>query len=439
MASTKSVLNKLPKKVALVVMVIVIVAAIALAAFYFAAPDKFRATFPFFFDDGTPSGNDTPPLARGDGELQVHFIDVGQGDCILILFPDGKNMIIDGGDTDSKYATAITTAMDDLGIKKLDYVLLTHTDADHCGSLDNAIEHAEEVENIYAPKIKSKDYDLGLGDDYGTKDTNVYNNFQAAAAAASYKDSTGNIQAANYIFTEDIITLESEDGTYRMTMFCRDDEYYRQAKVGNSGWLNDVSPICILEYNGRSFVFTGDANNSTGDFKSTSSEKNFLEEIKTTPLSNEFDADVLKVPHHGSDGSSGTDFLSYIKCEYAVVCVGDDSGNKSSGEYDLYISQELDNIDANLEEFAGNGAYDHPHRDVTGDGQRLESSGVQEVYYTLLNGTIICTVDKDGALNFTCDKTATANDGVVIFIENEATSATIIQYEFQIMCLIKEN
>ena len=70
MASTKSVLNKLPKKVALVVMVIVIVAAIALAAFYFAAPDKFRATFPFFFDEGTPSGNDTPPLARGDGELQ---------------------------------------------------------------------------------------------------------------------------------------------------------------------------------------------------------------------------------------------------------------------------------------------------------------------------------------------------------------------------------
>ena len=122
-----------------------------------------------------------------------------------------------------------------------------------------------------------------------------------------------------------------------------------------------------------------------------------------------------------------------------MVCVGDDSGNKSSGEYDLYISQELDNIDANLEGFAGNGAYDHPHRDVTGDGQRLESSGIQEVYYTLLNGTIICTVDKDGALNFTCDKTATANDGVVIFIENEATSATIIQYEFQIMCLIKEN
>ena len=55
-------------------MVIVIIAAIALIAFYFAAPDSFRNTFPFFFDDGAPSGDTSaPPLARGEGELQVHF------------------------------------------------------------------------------------------------------------------------------------------------------------------------------------------------------------------------------------------------------------------------------------------------------------------------------------------------------------------------------
>lgn len=421
-------------------MVIVIIAAIALIAFYFAAPDSFRNTFPFFFDDGAPSGDTSaPPLARGEGELQVHFIDVGQGDCILILFPDGKNMMIDGGDVNSAYATAITSSMDALGVKKLDYVLLTHTDADHCGSLDNAIAHAEEVETVYAPKIKSKDYDLGLGNEYGTKTTAVYNDFQAAVAAASYTDANGNVQRANYVFTEDIITIQSEDGTYRMTMFCRDDEYYRNSKVDNSGWLNDVSPICVLEYNGRSFIFTGDANNSTGDFKSTSSEKNFLNEVKTTALANDFDADVLKVPHHGSDGSSGADFLSYIKCEYAVVCVGDDAGNKSSGEYDLYISQTLDSVDANLKGFAGNGAYDHPHRDVTGDGQRLETSGVQEVFYTLLNGTIVCSVDKDGNLTFSCDKIATANDGAVVFVDSEATTSAILRFDCQIACAIKED
>lgn len=421
-------------------MVIVIIAAIALIAFYFAAPDTFKNTFPFFFDEGTPSGGTTaPPLARGEGELQVHFIDVGQGDCILILFPDGKNMMIDGGDVNNAYATAITSSMDSLGVKKLDYVLLTHTDADHCGSLDNAIAHAEEVETVYAPKIKSRDYDLGLSDEYGTKTTAVYNNFQAAVAAASYIDANGNAQRANYVFTEDIITIQSEDGTYRMTMFCRDDEYYRNSKVDNSGWLNDVSPICILEYNGRSFVFTGDANNSTGDFKATSSEKNFLTEVKTTALANDFDADVLKVPHHGSDGSSGADFLSYIKCEYAVVCVGDDSGNKSSGEYDLYISQALDSMDVNLKGFAGNGAYDHPHRDVTGDGQRLESSGVQEVYYTLLNGTIVCTVYKDGNLEFSCDKVATASGEEVVFVDGEAATSTILRLDCKIVCIVKED
>lgn len=354
MASTKSVLNKLPKKVALVVMVIVIVAAIALAAFYFAAPDKFRATFPFFFDDGTPSGNDIPPLARGDGELQVHFIDVGQGDCILILFPDGKDMLIDcgttkGGDLDETLAYISTYVPD----KQLDYLMLTHSDDDHVGYI-NEIIYEYDVDNIFMPDIlampsgrvasaelqaqiekldKSK---LAMFDDEDGIDTNAYAEFFIAALSEPdcniYINVDSDENTNSVVITDNGLqepTNPDTDATYRLTFYCPTQEYYDSSDLSSAEEKNAISPIGILEYNDFRLVLTGDSNEIN--------EPIIAERI------GKIDCDVLKVAHHGSESSSLDVFLNAVDCEYAVISCGEGNSHHHPRQValDRLIAQDM--------------------------------------------------------------------------------------------------
>lgn len=354
MASTKSVRNKLPKKVALVVMVIVIVAAIALAAFYFAAPDSFRNTFPFFFDDGAPSGNDTPPLVRGDGELQVHFIDVGQGDCILILFPDGKDMLIDcgtteGGDLDETLAYISAYVPD----KQLDYLMLTHSDDDHVGYI-NEIIYEYDVDNIFMPDIlampsgkvasaglqaqieKLDKTKLAMFDDEDGIDTNTYAEFFIAALSEPdcniYINVDSDENTNSIVITDNGLqepTNPDTDATYRLTFYCPTQEYYDTTDLSNAKDKNAVSPVGILEYNDFRLVLTGDSNEIN--------EPIIAERI------GKIDCDVLKVAHHGSESSSLDVFLNAVDCEYAVISCGEGNSHHHPRQValDRLIAQDM--------------------------------------------------------------------------------------------------
>ncbi|HBJ01836.1 MAG TPA: hypothetical protein DDY89_15420, partial [Lysinibacillus sp.] len=87
--------------------------------------------------DAVASGKNSSPTSPSTptkkGEMKVHFIDVGQGDSILIQSHDGKNILVDGGPKSA--GKTVVSYLKTKGIKKLDYVVATHPDADHVGGL----------------------------------------------------------------------------------------------------------------------------------------------------------------------------------------------------------------------------------------------------------------------------------------------------------------
>lgn len=360
-------------------MVIVIVAAIALAAFYFAAPDKFRATFPFFFDDGTPSGNGTPPLARGDGELQVHFIDVGQGDCILILFPDGKDMLIDCANYNdsSAYRTETLNYIKSYVTDgQLDYIMLTHCDSDHVYFMDEVLEEFQ-VDNVFMPNVLAThdkiaeanlpQEQLNRFTDKDTVSTACYANFFIAALTEPdcnvYLNVDPDEDTNAIVLTDDGLQNSSSpdtDATYRLTFYCPIQEYYDSSDLSSAEEKNAISPIGILEYNDFRLVLTGDSNEIN--------EPTFVERIGGS-----VDCDVLKVGHHGSETSSTTEFLNCIDCEYAVISC---------------------NADGNT--------FNHP-RQTTLD--RLIAQDMT-IYRTDNNGNIVLTVTDGDNFTFNTEKEA---------------------------------
>lgn len=92
-----------------------------------------------------------------DGTLTVHYIDVGQGDCILICFPDGKEMLIDCANYNNsqsiqtKTLNYLSTYITD---GQIDYLMLTHCDSDHVYFMDDVLA-AYDVDNIYMPNVKA--------------------------------------------------------------------------------------------------------------------------------------------------------------------------------------------------------------------------------------------------------------------------------------------
>ena len=168
--TVKKAYKKNPKAIVISIVAIILVVAIAVAVLYFGFPDTWKDIVSRFdkSNDGGGSidaedtskvvgGNLQGVLTRGDGELLFHMIDVGQGDCLYIQLPDGKDMVIDGGTTKKPYddfdeKTVINYLNNYIKDGTIEYLMLTHTDKDHVSILDDIID-AFDVENIYMPYI----------------------------------------------------------------------------------------------------------------------------------------------------------------------------------------------------------------------------------------------------------------------------------------------
>ncbi|NCB48210.1 MAG: MBL fold metallo-hydrolase [Clostridia bacterium] len=232
------------------------------------------------------------------GSYRVHFIDVGQGDCILVELPDDKTLVIDSGPSSSE--NEVMEYINALKISTIDYFILTHTDSDHIGNAVAIFENLDVI-NVFVPKIYSSyEVEQGLNSEtFNVVTTDIWSN----VTQAIYNETC--LENKTYNFTEETIFGEN----YSFVFYSPFEDV-----ISN---VNNYSPIIMANIEGTKFIFTGDATSSV--------ENNFLSNYSQLVESDFFDCDVLKVGHHGSATSTTVPFLQAISAEYAVISVGIDN------------------------------------------------------------------------------------------------------------------
>lgn len=205
-----------------------------------------------------------------DGLLTVTFLDVGQGNAVLVE-NEGAYMLIDGGDRD--YSSYVVSYLKNQGVEELDYVLSSHYDADHLNGVVGAL-HAFSCETLIAA-------------DY-TTDTKVY---QSLLSVVDEKD----IELV-YPKMGDTYTF----GEAEFTVVCPDAYDYSED--------NDNSVGIRLEYGENSFLICGDAGEKV--------EKMMMQSGLT------IESDVYLASHHGSANSSSMAFLEAVRPEAVVISAG---------------------------------------------------------------------------------------------------------------------
>ncbi|NMP36903.1 MAG: MBL fold metallo-hydrolase [Clostridiales bacterium] len=262
-------LNKLQRKIAFAFAL----ALLAVSLFITVAP---KLNLPFEvpgWDDIFSASGMTDSSEALSMPFSAHFIDVGQGDCELVICGE-KSMLIDAGETGN--SENILSYLKSAGVEKLDYIVVTHPHSDHIGSMAEIIG-SMPVENVIMPRLSEENIPT----------TKVYENLLIAL-----KDSGANIIAAE---CGDEYTL----GDAAFTVLSPVKQYED---------LNNMSVVLHFTYGGISYIFMGDAE--------TEAEKDIIKSGL------ELSSDVIKIGHHGSDTSSSEKFLRQVKPRYAVVSCG---------------------------------------------------------------------------------------------------------------------
>lgn len=221
--------------------------------------------------------------------VTIYYFDVGQGDSTLIITPDNESILIDAGNNNK--ANLVVNYLKDLKIKKLNYIIATHPDADHVGGLDVVID-SFDVDNVYAPNV--------------THTTKSFHDFLNSVKNKNLKIKIGSSGVKLPIKSVDAIFLSPV-----------------KEKYSN---LNEYSLVLSLSYKKRNFLFMGDA-----------TETNESEILNQNP---NLKVDVLKLGHHGSSSSSSEIFLSKIKPKYGVISC---SKNNSYGHPSYKVLKRLKN------------------------------------------------------------------------------------------------
>lgn len=207
--------------------------------------------------------------------LKIYFIDVGQGDSTLIVTPKNKKILIDGGEGKTN---VLFQYLLDRRINKIDYIVISHFDSDHCNGLIEIIEKMR-VENI----VMSKQ----------SKESEEYKKILEIIKQKNIKVSS--------VKAEDKIIIEKNLYT----------KILNPAEKFEFQDLNNNAIVAKLVYKNFSMLFTGDIEKA---------EENLAKKYK-----NELKSTILKVAHHGSKTSTSEEFLKYVEPQIALIGVGENN------------------------------------------------------------------------------------------------------------------
>lgn len=213
-------------------------------------------------------------FAESDKSLTVAFLNVGQGDSILIDTPNQQQILIDGGP--NRQVLAEISKIMPFYDRSIDVVIATHPDSDHIGGLPEVLER----------------YDVDFFIEPGVESTN---------AVSKELEKIVEEKKIKKILARRGMKLVLSDGAYLLILFPDRD---------TTNWdTNDASIVAKLVYGDTSFLFTGD-----------SPQK--IEKYLISLDSESLDVDVLKAGHHGSKTSSSESFIGYTSPEYAIISAG---------------------------------------------------------------------------------------------------------------------
>ena len=219
---------------------------------------------------GTTEGDKLPSTPSAYETLYVTYIDVGQGDSMLLKVGD-CDILIDAGT--ANYGSTVSSYLKKQGVDDIELMINTHPDADHCGGLTQVLKDFV-VEEVWMSKDTSKT-------------TAAYKNFTSAVKSEGLTAKQPN---AGTVYTYEYLTLTVIYSEYL------------------SGDSNNSSIVVMVEYGNFRFLFTGDIGQ--------------VAEPKLITSGYNLKCDVLKVGHHGSKYSSTANFLKAVGAEYGVICVG---------------------------------------------------------------------------------------------------------------------
>jgi competence protein ComEC len=225
-------------------------------------------------------------IARARGTLRISAIDVGQGDALLVEFPGGETMLIDGGPRNARQDAGEQTVVPYLrrrGVSRIDVVVVTHADGDHVGGVASIL----------------KDMDVGLVVDNGdTSSSRAYGRYRSERVRRNLD--------YRRIETGDILGISEDARVYVLWPPPMDAAGAPTHAQRNP---NDGSVVIKLVYGEISMILTGDAPEGI--------ERRLIRRFGTF-----LHADLLKLGHHGSSTSTSEDFLEAVHPDIALISVG---------------------------------------------------------------------------------------------------------------------
>jgi len=267
---------------------------------------------------GTPL-NSAATVSGGSwtpGNLEIHHINIGQGDATLVVGPTGKSLLIDAGESywnssvDAQKIGAYTESV--LGSKQLDYVLITHFHLDHIGYVGyGGLWHLVEQQGFTVGEMIHRDYSKYLGTTSGTFDnwkTYLEGEGKSKLNPTIAAEGTSQINLGPDV-TVDIVATDG-NGALLSGDFSGDNTPPSE---------NDYSLGVKISFGDFDEWIGGDL---SGEYY-TSSFGYAYHDIELSAAREIGDVDVYRVNHHGSDHSNNVTFVNQLDPEVSIISVGD--------------------------------------------------------------------------------------------------------------------